>query len=714
MAVDVSAAAFTELQASRSGLASILRSTSDVETALSDFDARLSSHLSALSTVSDTVSPLQSHAVAARALRSRIDRAISPALALLQAFSLVRSLQRRLLRLSPSPSDPGTLIDYVDCVDRLHDAVAGVAADCDPAVQRLQEAVEFLSRTKATDRLRLRRLQETLTALQAIYADEVDALRYEGLLDEALVRLQDDYESLLLLLKHNALGESDGPDQFAQSTDGSDLAPLASPLQVQALRRISQTLATNDCLDIAIDIFVKVRYRRAAKALMRLSPEYLRTYAPEEIDAMGWAEVEAAITLWIRHLELAVQTLFALEKQLCRDVLGPLMDGVVWPECFAKIADRIMAVFFRFSEGVARSSKQPHKLFKLLDMFDALARIRPQLESTFDGEPGGDIRARFRELQKLVVHAAAKALWEFGLRIEGLQDAAEPSPGDGSVPKVVRHAVHYLKCLATARYAGPMERVLRTERNWREDPPSRPPVDDASDDGLLRDVARNILEALQRNVEAKRARCGKKDRALPHVMATNAYWYVHTRTRGTELAKLVGEETMRATFKNAAEQAAFAYQESAWGMLLSLVERDDAAAKAEQGKGKARARAKLEEFMRGFEVNMRKHRSLYGFRDADLRNQIREAVEKTVVPAYAEFLHANAAAIPVRAFLPPDSIRALIRQAFDAAEEGEEEEGKKPSSVPKPEGEKVPQRRERIRRGQERPPELGGSGSFGH
>lgn len=258
MAVDVSAAALADLHASRSGLASLLRSTSDVETALSDFDARLSSHLCALSSVSDAVAPLQSHAVAARALRSRIDRAVSPALALLPVFSLVRSLQRRLLRLSPSPSDPGTLIDYVDCVDRLHDAVAGVAADSDPAVQRLQEAVEFLSRTKATDRLRLRRLQETLAALQAIYADEVDALRYEGRLDEALVRLQDDYESLLLLVKHNSLGESDGLDKFAQSTDASDVAPLASPLQVQALRRISQTLAANDCLDIAIDIFVKV------------------------------------------------------------------------------------------------------------------------------------------------------------------------------------------------------------------------------------------------------------------------------------------------------------------------------------------------------------------------------------------------------------------------------------------------------------------------
>ncbi|XP_074556993.1 uncharacterized protein LOC141812953 [Curcuma longa] len=156
MAVEVSAVALADLHASRSGLASLLRSTSDVETALSDFDARLSSHLYVgrrkkgekklykyvihsisvdaslsshlyfifqhslpLSYVSDTVSPLQSHAVATRALRSRIDRAVSPALALLRAFSLVRSLQRRLLRLSPSPSDPATLIEYVDCVDHL-------------------------------------------------------------------------------------------------------------------------------------------------------------------------------------------------------------------------------------------------------------------------------------------------------------------------------------------------------------------------------------------------------------------------------------------------------------------------------------------------------------------------------------------------------------------------------------------------------------------
>ncbi|GKB76157.1 exocyst complex component EXO70A1-like protein [Tanacetum coccineum] len=48
------------------------------------------------------------------------------------------------------------------------------------------------------------------------------------------------------------------------------------------------------------------------------------------------------------------------------------MEGVIWQESFGKIADKIMAVFFWFGEGVARSNKEPQKLFKLLDMFNSL------------------------------------------------------------------------------------------------------------------------------------------------------------------------------------------------------------------------------------------------------------------------------------------------------------------------------------------------------
>lgn len=191
---------------------------------------------------------------------------------------------------------------------------------------------------------------------------------------------------------------------------------------------------------------------------MRLNPDYLKRYTPEEIDEMQWEDLETSISLWMQHLELAVKAVLVSEKRLCRGVLGGLMGGAIWPECFIKIADKIMAVFFRFGEGVARSDKAPQKLFKLLDMFDSLEALKPEFEEVFEGEAGADICARFRELEKLLVHASTRVFWELGLQIEGSQDGLPP-PVDGSVPKLVRYAVNYLKNLAVDSYSSPMEKV---------------------------------------------------------------------------------------------------------------------------------------------------------------------------------------------------------------------------------------------------------------
>ena len=120
-------------------------------------------------------------------------------------------------------------------------------------IQKLQEVVEFLSRTKATDEYRTRRLRETLVTLKALYETEVDVMKFEGLLDEALLKLQDEYESLLLILRHQNIGELQ-VDKEAEIV-ASD---LGTELEVEVLQRISETLAANDCRDICIDIFVKV------------------------------------------------------------------------------------------------------------------------------------------------------------------------------------------------------------------------------------------------------------------------------------------------------------------------------------------------------------------------------------------------------------------------------------------------------------------------
>ncbi|KAK4352200.1 hypothetical protein RND71_027718 [Anisodus tanguticus] len=659
-----------ELKAACSDLKNFLQLSYNVETSLAEIEEKFDVMQENLSISSRRIAPLQSLSIANKALDTRINRAISPALSLLESFKLSESLQRRLLDLASKLANEkssnkrlGKLIKYVDTVDNLNEAINSISKECEPAIQKLQEVVEFLSRTKATDQFRTHRLRETLITLKALCETEVDAMRFDGLLDDALLNLQDEYESLLNKMIHRNFMEakSDYDDQDDQDDVAANMVAtdLGSELEVEVLTKISETLAANDCLDICIDIFVKVRYKRAAKALMRLKPEYLKTYSPEEIDEMEWESLETAISLWIQHFELAIKNVFVSEKKLCCQVLGTIMDGVIWPECFVKIADKIMAVFFRFGEGVARSKKEPQKLFKLLDMFESLEKLKPEFSKIFAGEADADICSRYRELEKLLVHSSTKVFFELGLQIEANQDVLPPQ--DGSVPKLFRYAINYLRYLLTDAYSATMIRVLRTEQLWKAGILSTP----ETDENLLKDAMFNIMDAIRRNVESKKLRY--KDKVLPHVFVMNTYWYIYMRTRNTELGKVMGDQYMKKTFKIVAEESAYSYQKQAWGPLVRLLDREELKRVDKDGIT-AMVRGKMEAFVKGFDDITQRHKSFYHITDADLREQMREATVKLVMPVYAEFLNNFASSLHVKSYPSPEYIEDSLNQMFEVAD----------------------------------------------
>ncbi|XP_006356868.1 exocyst complex component EXO70A1-like [Solanum tuberosum] len=662
----------SKLKQTCSDLNNLLQLSFNVETSLSEIEDKFNIMQENLSIASRRIAPLQSLSIANKALDTKINRAISPALSLLESFKLSESLQRKLLELSSKLANEKSfnkrvekLIKYVDTVDDLNEAISSISRESEPAIQKLQEVVEFLSRTKATDQFRTHRLKETLITLKALCETEVDAMRFDGLLDDALLNLQDEYESLLNKMRHRnffeAKSDRDDDDDHDDVVVAADTVStdLGSELEVEVLTRISETLAANDCLDICIDIFVKVRYKRAAKALMRLNPEYLKTYSLEEIDEMEWASLETAISLWIQHFELAIKNVFVSEKKLCCQVLGTIMDGVIWPECFVKIADKIMAVFFRFGEGVARSKKEPQKLFKLLDMFESLEKLKPEFSEIFAGEAGADICSRFRELEKLLVHSSTKVFFELGLQIEANQDVLPPQ--DGSVPKLVRYAINYLKYLLTDAYSATIIRVLRTEQIWKAGVLSTP----ETDENLLKDAMFNIVDAIRRNVESKKLRY--KDKVLPHVFVMNTYWYIYMRTRSTELGKLIGDQYMKKTYKIVAEESAYSYQKQAWGPLVKMLDKEELKRVDKDGLT-AMIRGKMEAFTKGFDDITQRHKSFYHIPDADLREQMREATMKLVVPAYTEFLNNFASSLHVKSYPSPEYIEDTLNQMFEVVD----------------------------------------------
>lgn len=253
--------AVARLELACKDLKNLLRKSTDLDRNMEKMDKRFDLIDQSLSLASRRIAPLQSMVMANKALDTRINRAITPALSLIHSFRLFESLQADIVDLSArlsgevalSPNQLERLLEYVDCVDRLNTAVRSISEEGEPAIQKLQEVVEFLSRTKATNNFRTHRLRQTLVTLKALYETEVDAMRFEGLLDEALLQLQDEYEGLLQQLKHENVGKAE------EGGDGEvEGAELGAEQEVEALRRISETLAANDCLDICIDIFIKV------------------------------------------------------------------------------------------------------------------------------------------------------------------------------------------------------------------------------------------------------------------------------------------------------------------------------------------------------------------------------------------------------------------------------------------------------------------------
>jgi len=68
-----------------------------------------------------------------------------------------------------------------------------ICEEVEMVVQRLQEVVEFVSRTKAANQGRDVRLKDARMTLKVLYEREVDEMRFEGMLDQALLHVQDEF-----------------------------------------------------------------------------------------------------------------------------------------------------------------------------------------------------------------------------------------------------------------------------------------------------------------------------------------------------------------------------------------------------------------------------------------------------------------------------------------------------------------------------------------
>lgn len=72
-----------------------------------------------------------------------------------------------------------------------------------------------------------------------------------------------------------------------------------------------------------------------------------------------------------------VKLLFAGERQLCDQIFEGIAS--LKDKCFAEVTASSVAVLLSFGEAIAKSKRSPEKLFVLLDMYEIMRELQPEV-----------------------------------------------------------------------------------------------------------------------------------------------------------------------------------------------------------------------------------------------------------------------------------------------------------------------------------------------
>ncbi|XP_027329504.1 exocyst complex component EXO70A1 [Abrus precatorius] len=585
-----------------------LEKSKSVGLALEKAGPRLEEIRLRLPSLESAVRPIRADKDALAAVGGHINRAVSPAAAVLKVFDAVHGLEKSIL------SDPrNDLAGYLSVLKRLEEALRFLGDNCGLAIQWLEDIVEYLEDNCVADQVYLANLKKELKSLRELQYREIDG----GLLDAALDKLENEFR---LLLTENSV-----PLPMSSAASLGDQACIApSPLPVSVVHKLQAILGrliANDRLEKCISIYVEVRSSNVRASLRALNLDYLEISVSEFNDVQI---IEGYIAQWGKHLEFAVKHLFEAEYKLCNDVFERIgLD--VWMGCFSKIAAQAgILAFLQFGKTVTESKKDPIKLLKLLDIFASLNKLRLDFNRLFGGAACAEIQNLTRDLIKRVIDGAAEIFWELLVQVE-LQ-RQNPPPLDGNVPRLVSFITDYCNKLLGENYKPILTQVLIIHRSWKRQ---------SFQEKLLVTEILNIVKAVELNVETWIK--AYDDPMLSNFFAMNNHWHLCKHLKGTKLGELLGDSWLR-DHEQYRDYYSTIFLRDSWGKLPGHLSREGLILFS-GGRATARdlVKKRLKKFNEVFDEMFAKQSS-WIMPERDLREKTCQLIVQAVVPVYRSYM----------------------------------------------------------------------------
>ncbi|CAB4275487.1 unnamed protein product [Prunus armeniaca] len=368
----------------------------------------------------------------------------------------------------------------------------------------------------------------------------------------------------------------------------------------------------------------------------------LEKHSLDDIQKMNWEALEREVVSWIKAFKECAAVYFSGERKLAEVVFADYPS--ISSSLFSNLTRGVIIRLLNFAEGIVISKRSAEKLFKTLDMYEALREVVPKMDNLFPVECVNELKAETTTVRSRLGEAVIFIFCDLENSIKA-ETGRNPVPG-GAVHPLTRYMMNYLR--NTCEYKETLELVFREHSKIeRADSTSRPDHDYEAGEGMSSGNANEqsdhqspfylqlmrVMDLLDSNLEAKAKLY--KDSALSSIFMMNNGRYILQKIKGsTEINSCMGDTWCRKRSSDL-RQYHKNYQRETWSRLLQCLGHEGLTVH-----GKV-AKPVLKERFKSFNAlfdEIHKTQSTWVVSDEQLQSELRVSISAVVIPAYRSFL----------------------------------------------------------------------------
>ncbi|KAK1423350.1 hypothetical protein QVD17_18649 [Tagetes erecta] len=406
---------------------------------------------------------------------------------------------------------------------------------------------------------------------------------------------------------------------------------LINPQVIPDLKSIANLMLDSSYNKECSQAFISVRKDALDDCLCNLTVEKTGV---EDVLKMEWATLNSRIRKWTKALKIFVRVYLASEKFLCDQIFE--VNESISSFCFSETSKASILQLLNFAEAIAVSPRHPEKLPRILDMYEVLVDITPDIESFYPDDNGLFFRTEFQDVLTEVGDYAVSTFLEFK-NVVGSNTSNTPLTG-GGIHHLTRYVMNYIRPLI--EYSNSLNYLLKDhvsdqDQNASSSADASPAFDDESTCfSPMGFHFQSLMSVLESNLEEK-SRLYKEE-ALRHIFLMNNIHYMAEKVKGSELRPVLGDDWIR-KHNWKFQHYIMSYERSAWSSILNLLTLRDVWLYDWGAMPNNLVKDRLHGFYTGFE-EIYKSQTGWSIPNSQLCEDLRISMSVKVIQAYRSFV----------------------------------------------------------------------------